>query len=44
MVSILPYKFNPESDPETGNKESQAEPPQTHDSYKTFLNGTFFLL
>jgi len=29
MVSILQYQYEPESDPESGDKESQAEPPQT---------------
>jgi len=29
MVSILQYQFEPESGPESGNEESQAEPPQT---------------
>jgi len=35
MVSILQYQYEPESDPESGDEESQAG------FYKTFLNGNF---
>jgi len=29
MVSILQYQYEPESDPESGDEESQAEPHNT---------------